>query len=465
MLRLKRWQWDPDELTLQLIGLSAVAGFIIFGGIVLLALLASGCGPVHPPMPPIQPRPVAVRTCVPGATVTLEGGAPRVFSYTATADASGNALYPAIDGDLSVVNIHLRADGFPLLDPVSQFKPANTDFFILNCEAVYDPSYQVQLPAWERLFHPLQPLVARGNYFQEADGSRWVGIEASSFNLLNRWQHGEDVRPVLAQLKAAGFNLIRVWTLYDAGTGAGDFRDIDYSRVGQFLDLCASYGIRVDLTAYAGNLTFRADHWGQLCSAVQGRTNVLLSPVNELEASTSNWIDISGFEKCAGVLTSSGSNGSEAWPPTQVHYTPDWLEFHTNDHDQWWRTSGHNAWEVSEGAYPENLPTITNEQTRFDKMDWSDKQRMLDRLKGGAEGCALLNAGCAFHMNQGKTAELMPPDVLQAAQAHVSGFHVFSLICQDGPYTHNTAVEMMEMLLRVYEHPGNPVECLARIPN
>ena len=110
-------------------------------------------------------------------------------------------------------------------------------------------------------------------------------------------------------------------------------------------------------------------------------------------------------------------------------------------------------------------PTITNEQTRYDKMDWSDRAAMLARLKGGAEGCALLNAGCAFHMNEGKTASVMPPDVLEAAQSHVSGFHVFSLVCQDGPYTHNIAVEMMEMLLRVYEHPGNPVECLARIPN
>ncbi len=38
-MKLKRW--DVDELTLELIGLAAVAGAIIFVGIVALALLAS----------------------------------------------------------------------------------------------------------------------------------------------------------------------------------------------------------------------------------------------------------------------------------------------------------------------------------------------------------------------------------------------------------------------------------------
>lgn len=76
----------------------------------------------------------------------------------------------------------------------------------------------------------LPRLVVNGAFFALATGERWTAIQCSDFNLLNRWQHGEDIVPVLEQRRAAGFNLLRVWTLYD----------LEAAHIGRFLDEVAA---------------------------------------------------------------------------------------------------------------------------------------------------------------------------------------------------------------------------------
>jgi hypothetical protein len=62
---------------------------------------------------------------------------------------------------------------------------------------------------------PLPRLVADGRWFKQDNGARWTGIEATDFNLFNRFLNGEDITPILGQRADVGFNLLRVWTDFD----------------------------------------------------------------------------------------------------------------------------------------------------------------------------------------------------------------------------------------------------------
>lgn len=304
----------------------------------------------------------------------------------------------------------------------------------------------------------LSALHARGQFFEQVDGTRITMIEASSFNLLNIYQNlgPAAAEPVAQQLHAEGFNLARVWTAYTAGTGAGSFLNIDYTKVGPFLDFMAANSLYVDLTAYAGRDSFIAGRWDSLCRASQGHTNVLLSLVNENDQ-TNNTIDLRSFHPCPGILSSRGSNGSQAWPPDPTGWA--WSEMHYNDAPEWWRKTGHNSMEVADQF---RLPIITNENTRFDKM--GDFAAALMHLQDAAQGCVLLNAGCAFHSIEGKQALIMAGNVLAAARAHVTGMKSLPLLCQDGGYAHRIDLEGpgQSLFLRVYQRGSNPI-CLAKI--
>jgi endo-1,4-beta-mannosidase len=58
----------------------------------------------------------------------------------------------------------------------------------------------------------LAPLAIAGQFFSVA-GEPWTAIESSEFSLYKRFLDGEDIRPVLEERQAIGFNLLRVWLL------------------------------------------------------------------------------------------------------------------------------------------------------------------------------------------------------------------------------------------------------------
>lgn len=287
-------------------------------------------------------------------------------------------------------------------------------------------------------FTPLPRLRVRGQFFELETGARFTAIQASDFNLLARWQHGEDIDLVLAQRQAIGFNLLRVWTLYDlASANVGTFLDIDYARVPAFLDLCAGYGLYVEFTAYTS--TERTDHWERLVTAVQGKTNALIELVNE-EDQLENHIDLARYSRPSGVLASHGSNGSEAWP---VPSPWDYETFHTNGASEWWRKTGHNAAEI--GWAPEHgKPVIANENTRF-----CDNDSSVNHAYDAAAGAALLAAGSCYHSVGGKSSVLWTGCELEAAKAWAAGARSVDLSQQDAPYEHVIDLEGPDDL-RVY---------------
>lgn len=255
-------------------------------------------------------------------------------------------------------------------------------------------------------------LTVSGAYFALwPNYERFTAIECSDFNLLNRWQHGPDtIRPVLEQRAAAGFNLLRVWTAYDI-PGIGTFLDIWYDLIPEFVDLCASYGLYVEFTAYTG--INDPQHWPKLCDAARACTiRPLLELVNELSENT-NEPDFAGrvfmlsdYTKPAGLLTSHGSNGSGQRP---VEPFWDYTTFHTNGAAaEEWKVGNPTIW---------TGPSLTNETSRFPDGGglWARPDALQLAFDAAARG-VLACAGSCFHSALGKLSLEWDADTLRAAQ-------------------------------------------------
>lgn len=286
----------------------------------------------------------------------------------------------------------------------------------------------------------LPRLIMRGQMFEQADGQPWTAIECSDFNLFARYQAGEQIDPILAQRQDLGFNLLRVWTLYDL-PGIGTLLEPDYSQIPAFLERCAAYGLYVEFTAYTS--TERIDHWDRLVAAVQGCTNVLLELVNEGDLPV-NAIDFSRYARPPGVLVSHGSGGSEAAPMLPAW---DYQTFHTNGAFEEQRKIGHNAMEIWNG------PTLTNETSRYPDVGmWvgASPERQWGLAYDAAAGAALLCAGSCFHSVAGKTSVLFDSATQAVARAWTSGARSVDLSAQHAPYVHRSDLESAD-LLRVYQ--------------
>lgn len=281
---------------------------------------------------------------------------------------------------------------------------------------------------------PLAPLTIAGHTFRLVSGERFTAIQCSDFNLLARFAAGEDIRPILKQRAAVGFNMLRVWTLMHLSQfGIGDLDPCPYDRLKAFAALAGQHGLYVEFTAYTS--TFDTAHWGRLGAAVQGCTNVILELVNENDQHA-NTIDTNAYAPIAGVLCSHGSNGSQA-PPVSPFWQ--YTTFHTNDASEWQRKVGHNAMEIWNG------PTLSNENTRY-----PDKVSSFAYAYDAAAGAALLCAGSCFHSVSGKRSTLWEGHELVCAQAWADGAKSVPLEFQDGSYLHREDLEGPSDL-RVYE--------------
>jgi hypothetical protein len=293
-------------------------------------------------------------------------------------------------------------------------------------------------------------LIARGAFFALETGEPWTAVQCSDFALLARFLNGEDITPVLDQRAANGFNLLRVWTLFNIDQ-IGSLTSLDYDRVPAFVGLCAAHGLYVEFTAYTG--INDPQHWSRLCqAALNCRPRPLLELVNELDANTNEpdaqgrVFDLTLHEQApAPLLSSHGSNGTQA-----VGVRPWWSyeEFHTNDAPEWQRKTGHNAMELSEGAVglvASRVPVLSNENTRFDDRCQSP-QMAFDAAAGGA----LLCAGSAFHSVAGKLSVLWEASELECARSWAEGARSVVLEFQTGQYVHAANLEGPDDL-RVYQ--------------
>lgn len=294
----------------------------------------------------------------------------------------------------------------------------------------------------------LPRLIPAGSVFRLDTGARFTAIECTDFNLLARYlnEGAAAIRPVLAERRNVGFNMLRVWTAFsgDAVFESEIGRLVPaehpelYDKLPAFCSLCAEHGMYVELTAFTGGPI--AGHWENLGRVLPAVTNVIVELVNENNAHRPN-IDTNAYQPLAGVVTSHGSNGSQAVPPRPPW---DYETFHTNDAPEWWRKGGHNGMELSEGDAegqipPSHKPVIANENTRPDRDGNPNHQ------EDAAAAAALLIAGSCFHSASGKKSAPFGGDV-GFAQAFVRGARSVNLDFQDGRYLR----EEPGQFLRVY---------------
>jgi len=354
----------------------------------------------------------------------------------------------AVSGSLQDTQLGVTADGYVNLSEHIRLDPNVNQQMRIGAGPDPDQPNAILLPALQPVVVELPRLRVNGDVFERADGLRWTAIQCSDFNLLNRWQHGEDISLLLAQRRNAGFNMLRVWTLYDLEQyNIGVFLDIDYSRIPDFLDECARFGFYVELTAYTS--LERVDHWDQLVVSVQG-TGCLLELVNEGTLPV-NQIDMSCYARPTGILASHGSGGSEGDPPWEPW---DYITFHTNGASEEQRKVGKQAFDLAGLA---GVPVLTNETSRFPDVGmWagSDLDRCAQLAYDAARGAALLCAGSCFHSRQGKNSTLWDETAFAVASAWARGAMSMPLAAQHQPYVHRTDLETPD-ILRAYQRGTN----------
>lgn len=311
----------------------------------------------------------------------------------------------------------------------------------------------------------MAPLEIRGEFFYE-HGEPWTAIETSEFSLYKRYLDGEDIGPVLAERRDLGFNLLRVWLLNTSVIPGGlhpkDYPTF-YEQLPAFVARCASYGLRIEFTAFTQapllmpSKDDQQQHWQRIQDALRGLP-VLLELVNEYDHGNppDNAPDRALWEmRPSGILASSGSANADSAPPEPVW---DYVLYHSNGLSEFQRKVGHNT---AEYADKYRLPGIANENTRYPDQDASEAHAF-DAAAGGA----LLCSGSCFHSEQGKQSTLfreavrigtnsdgtpkMLPPVDVYARAWVAGAKSIPLEFRTGQYLHRSELETPDVI-RVYE--------------
>lgn len=287
-----------------------------------------------------------------------------------------------------------------------------------------------------------------GQFFT-LNGQPWTAIECSDFSLYKRYLDGEDIRPVLQERAAIGFNLLRVWLLNTSVIPGGllpsQYPDF-YDKLAPFASLCASYGLCVEFTAFTstqGLMPSVADqhaHWTRVCDALRGVGNVLLELVNEADQHDNRTDPSLLTMRPNGILASSGSNGAGSDSPTPVW---SYSDGHYNGLDQWQRKCAHNPMEDIADRY--GIPGKAGENTRY-----TDQDASLAHAQDAAAGAALLCAGSCYHSTGGKLSQPFSADEFQAAVAWVLGAESVPLEFQRGTYIHRNDLERPG-IIRVYE--------------
>lgn len=317
----------------------------------------------------------------------------------------------------------------------------------------------------------LPRLVVVGQSFALETGARWTAIEATDFNLFARFLSGEDVRPILRQRVGVGFNLLRVWTAFDVcptgSDGRGgtcqpigrlvpkEHRDFD-ARLGSFLQLAADHGLYVELVAFTGRFGTtlptddeRVAHWERLISIAGRATNAILELVNEHDHAANAGLPYDRLRQPpAPTLASHGSGQAGSAPklPIWTHAT-----YHPGFGSDWTLKAIHDGMAQVAGVH--RVPVLVNETTRF-----PDNDRSVAHAYDVGRGCAVLQAGCAFHSVTGKNSRLWDGLELDLAKAWAAGARSIPLDCQRGVFKRIGDPAFLAVFERTDAGPGCRVE-------
>ena len=323
-------------------------------------------------------------------------------------------------------------------------------------------------------YAPIRPYGAIGTLsiagqFFTLDGKPWTSIQCSELSLPKHYLAGKDVRPILDERAAIGFNDTRQWLLNQSVVaGAGypegihpNQRPDFYERMRDLWELCGSYGLAVEATAFTSciplmpNPADQHQHWLRTQDAARGLGHVRLELVNEYNwGHGENAPDRSLWSlRPIGIIASSGSSTADA-PPSQPVWN--YVLYHSNSLNEWQRKVGHNAFEWAD-VY--RVPGCSNENTRY-----PDNEQSAEHAYDAAAGAALLCAGSCYHSQSGKFSSLFQSgSELDCAKAWVAGAKSVPLEFQRGSYRHRQELETPD-IIRVYSRTlGDGREYLVHI--
>jgi hypothetical protein len=318
-------------------------------------------------------------------------------------------------------------------------------------------------PTRAKSSNALPRLVVDGRFFRQETGARWTGIQATDFNLFNRFLNGQDITPILRQRADAGFNLLRVWTDFDvcADAKCPEHQPIGrlipaahpdyYKRLPEFVDVCARHGLYVELTAFTGRPDsdeVKIAHWDRLVAAVASAPNVLLELINEHNVHHKSLSYDRLQRPPAPILASHGSGGAGGEPRLPI-WT--YVTYHPGFGADWTRKAIEEGTQTADRF---NVPVLLNETTRF-----PDHDNSLQHAYDVGRACTLALAGCAFHSVAGKNSRLWEGHELALAREWARGARSVSLDCQAGELRQRDDPPA----LRLFERVGAGPECRAEI--
>lgn len=235
---------------------------------------------------------------------------------------------------------------------------------------------------------------------------------ADCFQGPDRFEAGEDLGPVFAQLQAKGFNAIRVFGSDKAipeQLGRPPYR-ANPARVRDFCRLASAYGLYVYWVVFCDGVVPPSEqlaYFAAIVEALKQEPNTILSLVNEY-TEHENWVDRNLFQRPSGIACDSGSAGMD-----QATSPPHWDfdVFHPR-RDQ--PNSIKDCCVVDEPNYINlGLAVLVDEPDRFGSDGNPDANYCA--LQAGASVESAM--GICFHSKRGVYAQVMDADTERCADA------------------------------------------------
>jgi hypothetical protein len=270
-----------------------------------------------------------------------------------------------------------------------------------------------------------------GPIFRTASGQPWRWCGASAFVLPMRWCQGEDITPVLDELRALGVNTLRCFLQHKFMLWPDIVEWVTpLDRVRPFVDELAAQGFRVELTVLCdceddtgdGYHGFNQSHDWQVSrvrdvvAAVASAPNVFIELGNE---PPDNGCDVVRIAQDLGLFDGARRpvpmalglypiTGSEPNFPVLDYVTdhperkPDWTVEAGKTGDYVYRQTG-RPWVADEWAKFSSPDNPDGEATECDPV------QSPRRAEEGGAGCALSGAGFTFHSVAGIHARPFSP--------------------------------------------------------
>lgn len=298
-----------------------------------------------------------------------------------------------------------------------------------------------------------------GPIFRTASGQPWRWCGASAFVLPMRWCNGEDITPVLDELRALGVNTLRCFLQHKFMLWPDIVEWITpIDRVRPFVDFLGQQGFSVELTILCdcendtgdGYVGFNQSHDWQVgrvrdvIAAVAGTPNVFVEIGNEPPSNGCDVVriaqDLDLFDPANRPMPMAVGlypiTGNEPNFPVLDYVADhperkrDWTVETGKTGDYVYRQTG-RPWVADEWAKFSNPDNPDGEATECDPV------QSPRRAEEGGAGCALSGAGYTFHSVSGIHAVPLTPLEHECCARAMTAMALIPLDAATGDYTHD----------------------------